>query len=639
MAKAAILVPQVQMQELCRQFIGEYHSLTPLCIDQISTDEAPARAEALSSTDCDLIIARGLQASLLRRHTSLPVVNISITAQELATMISRMKLQLDVPHPKIGLIGFNNMLDDTSCFNDLFDMELVRYTLTDEETEDTSTLLANLVDQAVQEGCHAVFGGEVVCRRAGRLGLPCMLFGAGTESIRNAFSVANRMGHAIDLQKQNASEIKTMLDFTFSGILQIDANGIIRRCNRVVYSLLELQPAALLDHPVQDVLPQLQDEVLDKVLRSGEEAYALLVPIENRAVVVNIAPILIDRQIRGAILTFQESHRIIEIDNRLREEFYQRGFVARYQFDQLPAADAETKRLFSQAKRFAKFPAPVLITGEHGNGNLILAQCLHNASLAASNAFVEVDCSAFDADVLDTLLFGSYSTRSDSDAGFAEAAQKGTLYLGHVDSLGAELQYKVLQLLRGKLRRNGGSRPITADVRVIASTSTNLMALVEQEKFRSDLYYALNVLPLNFPPLRKRRDDILPWVDYFMKDAQKRYKRYFTLTQGARDYLQRYDWPGNLDQLRGLCERTVLTAERRTIDEVFLRRELEQLAPRIAPESGQIVLVKDPKAMELADLLKKHDGNRQAVADELGISKTTLWRYMKKYGIGQDFSC
>lgn len=643
MANAAILIPQPRMEELCREFIRNYPHLTPICIDTIRTEEAVARAEALAGTNCDLIIARGLQATLLRRHTGLPVVPISITAQELGMMVLRIKRQLGLSHPRIGIIGFENTLDDTSAFDELFDIECLRYTLPEaageQEISCDQSLLAASAERAIQDGCQGILGGEVVCAAAAKANLPCLLFDSGRESIRNALSAADRMGQAIDLQKQNASEINTMLDFTFSGILQIDASGIIRRCNRVVYTLLGVLQTSLTGHPVREVFPQLQEETLHRVLYDGEEAYALLVPIENHAVIVNIAPILTDHQIRGAILTFQESHRITEIDNRLRAEFYQRGFTARCQFDQLPAADAETRKLFTRAKRFARYSAPVLITGEHGNGNLLLAQCLHNASLRASNAFIEVDCAAYDPEELDLLLFGRRSSRPDAESCLAEAAQKGTLYLGHVDQLSSLLQYKILQLLRGKLCCGEVYRPVTADIRILASTSTQLLSLVEQGRFRADLYYALNVLPLHYPPLRERRDDILPWVDTIMNEAQKRHQRYFTLTQGAREYLHRYSWPGNLDQLRSLCERIVLTAERRTIDEVFLQRELAQMSPRLAPDSGQQVIIKDPKAVELAAILKEHGGNRQAVADALGISKTTLWRRMKQYGIGRDFSC
>lgn len=248
-----------------------------------------------------------------------------------------------------------------------------------------------------------------------------------------------------------------MLDFTFSGIMQIDAGGIIRRGNRVLYNLLDMPAGKLIGHPVQEVFPQLHSEVLDKVLLEGQESYASLVPIENRAVVLNAAPVIIEEHITGAILTFQESRRITEINSELRKELYQRGLVARYRFDRLPVVDAEMKKIVSRAKQFARFSAPILIKGERGTGSKILAQCLHNESLARANAFVDVDCAAFPSEILDTMLFGNYSTRADGPAGLAEAAQNGTLYLGHIEALSPELQYKVLQLLHSKLLRNGAS--------------------------------------------------------------------------------------------------------------------------------------------------------------------------------------
>ena len=531
------------------------------------------------------------------------------------------------------------MLSDTSHFEELYDVELVRYMITDMGEENSTKLLSDFVRQAAQEGCQAIMGGDVACTCAKELGLPSIYFASGLESLRNAFATAEQIAYTIDLEKRDSAEMNTMLDFTFSGIMQIDAGGIIRRGNRVLYNLLDMPAGKLIGHPVQEVLPQLHSEVLDKVLLEGQESYASLVPIENRAVVLNAAPVIIEEHITGAILTFQESRRITEINSELRKELYQRGLVARYRFDRLPVVDAEMKKIVSRAKQFARFSAPILIKGERGTGNKILAQCLHNESLARANAFVDVDCAAFPSEILDTMLFGNYSTRADSPAGLAEAAQNGTLYLGHVEALSPELQYKVLQLLHGKLLRNGASYPVASEVRVIASTTTNLISGVEHGTFRNDLYYALNVISLELPPLRRRREDILPWTEFYLNEAQEHYKRYITLTQGARDYLHDYDWPGNLDQLHSICERTVLTAERRSVDEVFLRRELEQLEPRIAPETQQVVLVKDPKALQLADLLKKYHGDRQKVADELGISKTTLWRYMKKYGIGQDFFC
>ncbi len=639
MAKIAVLVPRQEMQVMAEQLIGSYKNLTPLCLEFVKTMDVARRATELEAEGCDLIMARGFQATIIKQTVQLPVVNIIVTTQELGILALQLKDEVGVLHPKIGLIGFENMFSDTARFEDLFDVEIVRYTIPETETQNTQKKMADFVSQAEREGCHAVLGGDVVCAQAKAQGMPYRFFASTLESMQNAFMAAERMAYAIDLEKRSSSEINAMLDFTFSGIMQIDSAGVILRGNRVLYNLLGLQPSELLGRPVREVLPQIRLDLLTRVLQEGEESYATLLAIEDRAVVVNAAPILIEKRICGAILTFQESNRITQINSELRAELYQKGFVARYRFDRISVYDADMKKLVSRARQVARFTAPVLIKGEHGTGTTMMAQCLHNESLVKSNAFVDVDCAAFPSESLDTMLFGNYSTRADSPAGLAESAQKGTLYLSHIDALSMELQYKVLQLLRGKLLRNGATRPVSSDVRIIASTTNNIITAVERNEFRNDLYYELSVVSLELPPLRKRRDDILPWVNFYLEQAQNQHKRYVSLTKGAEEYLKNYDWPGNLDQLRGICERTVLTAERHTVDEVFLRRELEQLAPRIDAETRQVVVIKDSKALEITELLKKHGGNREKVAEELGVSKTTLWRYMKKYGIGQDFSC
>ena len=373
--------------------------------------------------------------------------------------------------------------------------------------------------------------------------------------------------------------------------------------------------------------------VLDKLTKSWLASHP-------GAVVVNIAPILVDSQIEGAVLTFQEGQRLIEMDSEMRRELYQRGFVARYSFENMICESPETRSMLDLAKRISKFSAPVLLTGETGSGKNILAQCIHNESLVHNNAFVTIDCSAWLPETLDNMLFGNYTVRKDSTVdSYAEMAQDGTLYLSHVEMLPPETQYKLLCLIRGRFLHNGPSRPVAANVRVIASSAVNLISRVEKGEFRSDLYYALSVLSLEVLPLRRRRADILGWTELYLDDWQEKYKRYVHLTQGARDYLLDYEWPGNLDQLCSVCERLVLLTRKRNIDEVFLRQQLEQVTPRMLPGTEQIVLYKDQKAVEIAALLKKYHGNRQKIADELGVSKTTLWRYLKKFDIKPEYNC
>jgi transcriptional regulator with PAS, ATPase and Fis domain len=524
------------------------------------------------------------------------------------------------------------MLCDTSCFDELFGIELHNYRCAHSEE------LGAYVAVALRDGCQGIVGGDICCAAARQMDLPCRFIPSGEESMRNALEEATRVAYAIDTEKHNSAEMDTMLNYTFNGIMQIDGKGMIQRVNRACYGLLKQNPGGVIGRPVGEVLPALNHKVLEDTLYHGKETYAFVMDIRSKAVIVNAAPIRVDGEIAGAILTFQEGQRIIEMDSELRRELYQRGYVAKRTFENDVCQNKESLANVALAQRIAKLSAPILLSGPTGTGKDQMAQCIHNASLNRNNAFVSLDCSAWLPETLDNMLFGNYTTRKDSPACLAELAQEGTLYLSNVEDLPMETQYKLLNLIRGKFLHNGSNRPSTANVRVIASTSANLIARVDREEFRNDLYYALNVLSIDLAPLRRRREDILPYVDAYLDEWQERYKRYVHLTQGARQYMQEYDWPGNLDQVNSVCERIVLLTERRNVDEVFVRRQLEQVAPKMLAETETVVLFKDQKAAEIAQLLRKHNGNRAQVAEELGVSKTTLWRYIKKYGIAADYS-
>ena len=634
MAKVAVLVPNQELCSIAQPLIDEFPSLSLMTIEYIKTEQVSLRARELERHGCDLIVARGVHAHIIKRDVKLPLVEIRVTQQELASVMLDLKEELGLPCPKIALIGFSNMFSDTDHFNRLFDIDLRLYMVKQNDELDDA------VEHAFADGCNAVIGGDIVCKSAQKEKLPYRFIPSGQESLRNALGTATRVAYAIDMEKRNSAEINALLNYTFNGIIQVDSSGIVRRINQISNDLLECPTAAVLGRPILEILPNLSRELLENALKRGQEAYAFMLDIHHKAIVVNIAPILVENQIEGAVLTFQEGQRLIEMDSEMRRELYQRGFVAKHSFENMIQEDPETVQMLELAKRISKFTAPILLTGETGSGKNILAQCIHNESLVHSNAFVSIDCSAWLPETIDNMLFGNFTVRKDSIVdSYAEMAQGGTLYLSHVEMLPLETQYKLLCLIRGRFLHNGPSRPVAANVRVIASTAVNLISRVEKGEFRSDLYYALNVLSLEVLPLRRRRADILGWMVLYLDEWQKKYKRYVHLTQGARNYLLDYDWPGNLDQLCSVCERLVLLTQKRNIDEVFLRQQLEQVTPRLLPGTEQIVLYKDQKAVEIAALLKKHHGNRQKVADELGVSKTTLWRYLKKFNITSDYNC
>ena len=634
MAKTAILMPYPELLELAGSLVPEYPRLEPMCIEYVSTSRVRARARALEEKGCELIIARGLQARIARESVVIPVIEMRTSTQELASMILELREKLgseDGMPPRLGVIGFFNMFHSMDRLGELLNVDLRTYLVTDIHQYESIT------DRAFEEGCRGVIGGEIVGRRAEALGMAFRFLTMGEESIREGLDNASRVSYVNDLVKRSNAEMETMLGYTFSAIMQVDQGGVIRRANRACYRLLEREAEEIIGRRAREILPALDEAVLRRVMEEGEEVETEVIIIRRTAVMMNIVPIQYDGKIDGAIFTFQEGKRITEMDSRLRQEFYQRGYAARCTFADILAEDGKFRALLDQLKRIARYSAPVLLRGESGVGKGMLAQCIHNDSLQSGGAFVPLDCSVWHPEDLDSMLFGNYSARKSSEKTMTEEARGGTLYLMHVEALPRETQYKLLRLLRGQFLHNGPNQPEAIDVRVIASTDASLRSLAAKGEFRRDLYFALSVLEMEVPPLRERRADVLPWFTRFFTEWQEKYGKHLRLTQDAAALVEDYAWPGNMDQMNSVCERLVLLGKKRSIDAEMLAGHIqleEHSAPEVAKESG----VPDPKAEELIDLLRQWGGNRERAAQALGVSKTTLWRRMKKYGIAKDLT-
>ena len=634
MAKAAILMPYAELKAVADTIIGQYPRIAPMAVEYVQTAGIAARAKALEEKGCELIIARGLQARLARGAVLIPVIEMRASTQELASLVMELKQKLNLPpgeKPVLGIIGFFNMFHSTERFGELLNVDLKVYTATGIEQ------YSALVDRAKSDGCRGVIGGEVVGRRADALGLTFCFLSMGEESMREALEAATLVGYSIDLLKHNNAEMSTMLDNTFSAILQVDEAGTAKRANRAFYQLLDCAPDAVLERPAWEIMRKLPRELLETAMAEGRKIDGELIALGRSNVLASVIPVRVDGRSEGAILTFQEGKRITEMDSRLRQELVRQGYVAHYGFDQFIAVNRDFQHLMEQLRRLSRYPVPVLLSGESGVGKGILAQCMHNESLHRGGAFITVDCSIWHPDDLDEKLFGRFNTRRDGEASIVEQARGGTLYLRQVERMSVETQYKLLKLAKGQYFHNGANLSVPIDIRLIISTETNLHERMEAGRFRRDLYYALNAFKVDIPPLRCRKEDILPWFDRLLSKWSKQMARQIRLTQEGREYLTDYDWPGNLDQMESLCQRLVLFSEKRTVDEAALYAHLTAMESERAP-AERAAEAQNQKAAELAELLARHHGSREKAAAELGISKTTLWRRMKKYGITRDLS-
>ncbi|MBS4096220.1 MAG: sigma-54-dependent Fis family transcriptional regulator [Sulfuricella sp.] len=302
--------------------------------------------------------------------------------------------------------------------------------------------------------------------------------------------------------------------------------------------------------------------------------------------------------------------------------------------------DPDMQRLLETARQIAPTDCNVLITGESGTGKELLARYLHQCSKRARGPFVAVNCGAFQEELLASELFGhekgAYTGAESRKRGHIEAAEKGTLFLDEIAEMTPTMQVKLLRVLQEReVLRVGSTEPFKVDVRVIAATNRDLQQAVVAGRFRSDLYFRLNVVNLEPPPLRDRRDDAELLVHYFLHRHATAMARPVTeITPAALRLLCDYDYPGNVRELANLVERGVALATGTTIDVPQLPDTLKDLRGRVLPV-GEIrwPTLDDYETGYIREVLEHTGGNRVAASRILGIDRVSLWRRIKRAGL------
>lgn len=289
--------------------------------------------------------------------------------------------------------------------------------------------------------------------------------------------------------------------------------------------------------------------------------------------------------------------------------------------------------------KVAPTDSTVLIQGETGVGKEMVARTIHRLSRRNSQPFVTVDCGSLVESLFESELFGhvkgSFTGAIETTKGKFELAHLGTMFLDEIANIGIALQARLLRVLQEReITKVGSSQKMAVDVRITSATNRDLVKEIQEGRFREDLYYRLKVVPILVPPLRERRDDILPLVHFFLTHfSEKNSMDKPELLDDARQFLLRYDWPGNVRELKNTIERAVIVCEDNliTIEDLgFLEPEQESLA---AGSDGSLA---ELEREEILRVLRQFDGNKTRAAKQLGINRKTLREKLKKYGIDEN---
>jgi two-component system response regulator AtoC len=297
------------------------------------------------------------------------------------------------------------------------------------------------------------------------------------------------------------------------------------------------------------------------------------------------------------------------------------------------------KKVLRMAEKVATADSTLLITGETGVGKGLIAGAIHHNSNRAGNNFVQVNCAALPQNILESELFGhekgAFTGAVKMRTGRVEQANMGTIFLDEIGDMDLELQSKILRVLEEReFERVGGERTIKVDVRVITATNKNLYSLVQENNFREDLYYRINVVNIHIPPIRQRKEDIEPLTRYFIRKYSREFnKAEMDIDKGALEYMLSYEWPGNAREVRNCVERAVLLADGNIIREQDISIAHTNTNDAVQQEAAHLSSLAVSEKEIILDALRKNDWIQKEAANALGISKRVIHYKIRKYGI------
>lgn len=642
--KIGVIVSTRQVLDLSKEVVAALHLADKTQIIQAAKDESLEIARQMEKEAYEVIVARGGTAELLMGEISTPVVMIPVSSQEIIQAIFDAKRISGLSRPRIALFSFTGMNVDADLFARILGVDLRVY-----PTEGTGDTVPIAMAKAREWNPDVLVGGLKSVKLAQELGLKSVFLTSGQESIKSALTEASKVVYAIKLEQARSKRMKILVNYVQEGIIYMDARGRIQLANPAAQRMLGRSWAQLMDQPVGRVMNMPNVDLL-KCLRGEAELTEEVVQVGDSTLLVSLYPV--GTEAPEAMISIQESRKISRMDARIRDSLYAKGLTANYNFQDILGESQALKETKLLATEFATLDSNILILGETGCGKELFAQSIHNDGPGAKGPFVAVNCAALPPSLLESELFG-YEEGAFTGAnrkgkpGLIELSHGGTLFLDEISEMDQYGQIRLLRFIQERqVMRLGGGRYLSVRSRVIAASNKNLRRLVAEGVFREDLYYRLKVLCLHVPPLRQRPGDIPLLIEVLTQRRKRLTGRQISYSSEALKLLYKYDWPGNVRELVNVLEFLAAASRGRPISNSLVREacsdgdlyEKSFSSPSTPPD---LDLKSNSELERVKSALDAADGNHSRAALNLGIHRSTLFRKIKKYGLGpinQQFS-
>lgn len=633
--KICVIAPFPGMVIDVEQVVQERISEWTGSIEVVLGDSQDGVDQARRAVDrgAEVFISRGGTALAIASQLSVPVVQIQVTALDILRAIKQAGVKPEI----IGIAGFRNVIYECEMLAKLLGISIQMITLDNKaETEDRIAFAAG-------NGIRLVIGDANSVMLAKSMGLAGYVIESGKDAIYKAIKEAELVVQVRRQEQERAELVRTIVNSSTDGIVAVDKRACITYFNPAACEIFQASQAEVIGRPVKEVIPNTR---LPEVLDSGSVEIGEVQHIGDKILATKRIPIKLADKVVGAIANFQDVTQLQRFEQSIRQKLHAKGLAAKVTLEQIVGQSQAMQAVKQQIFRYTSSGSTVLITGESGTGKEMFAQSIHNLSLRAQGPFVAVNCAALPENLLESELMGYEEgaftgAKKGGKYGLFELAHGGTIFLDEIGELPLALQARLLRVLQEKeIMRLGGYKVIPIDVRVIAATNQNLVELVAKKDFRTDLYYRLNILRLHLPPLRDREGDIPLLAEYLLRKFTVPGLPEKRLSAGAIVFLQSLPWPGNVRELANIMERVAVLSDRSEVDvrelkEIFgndLQTDLYQsrinvALPGMAAGQGKLERVEKET---IEQILEEEDFNYTRAAKRLGISRTTLWRKMRK---------
>lgn len=454
--------------------------------------------------------------------------------------------------------------------------------------------------------------------------------------------------------KTHYKELLEILDCIKVGVFVADANGTVlmlnkesektggmsreELCGKNMHELIKM--GYVTESSILKAIESKKEENIIQELGEGGQLYITGVPFSRKGEIELI--ICTERDITETINLKELLKEKEKMTGKYETELEYLRKINQDTEEKIISNSIEMKNILEKALRIAQLNTTVLLSGESGTGKELVANYIYKNSARVNFPFIKVNCAAIPENLLESEFFG-YEKGSFTGAnkngkiGIFELAQEGTLFLDEIADLPIHMQSKLLRVLQEKeITRIGGIEVIPVDVRIIAASNMNLRKAIEDGRFREDLYYRLNTIPIEIPPLRQRRVDIEPLVGYFINKYNKKYKMKKTILYDALEVLQKYDWPGNVRELSNIIERIIVSYDGDRITKFQVQKQIinEQLQEDKTEEyTGSFEEIMEQYEKKLLSSMLNKYGKASDIAKALNVNKSTISRKLKKFKI------